>query len=78
MKRLDREMDYDEVEVEDLDLGEQTGLMRVLNNKQKQIDLLKEKIDKLEEDNNKFDKMGNAKKKNESIDFEFELEGKLT
>ena len=63
MKRLDREMDYDEVEVEDLDLGEQTGLMRVLNNKQKQIDLLKEKIDKLEEDNNKFDKMGKAKKK---------------
>jgi TolA-binding protein len=70
-------MQYDDVDVDDVSGPDQEGLMRVLNNKQRQIDLLQEKIEKLERNNNRFDKMGKVKKM-ESIDFEFELDGKNT
>ena len=54
-------MEYDLVEVEDFEGGEQDGLMKVLNTKQRQIDLLQKKIEKMEKDNDKFDKMGKMK-----------------
>lgn len=62
------------VEVDDFEGGEQDGLMKVLNTKQRQIDLLQKKIEKMEKDNDKFDKMGKMKEQG-SIDFEFDLEG---
>ena len=62
------------VEVDDFEGGEQDGLMKVLNTKQRQIDLLQKKIEKMEKDNDKFDKMGKMTEQG-SIDFEFDLEG---
>ena len=62
------------VDFEDVELGEDKGLVRILNDKEKQIDLLKEKIQKVEKENDKFDNMGKFKKDKE-IDFEFDLEG---
>ena len=74
MRRLDREAELENAEVEDVNIGENTGLMRVLNNKQKEIDNLKNKISKIEENNNRLDLNGKVKHI-ESMDFEFDLQG---
>ena len=62
--------------VEDVNIGENNGLMRVLNNKQKEIDNLKNKIEKIEQNNNRLDVNGKVKN-TESIDFEFSLYGNI-
>lgn len=74
MRRLDREAELENAEVEDVNIGANTGLMRVLNNKQKEIDNLKNKISKIEENNNRLDLNGKVKHI-ESMDFEFDLQG---
>ena len=50
------------------------GLMRVLENKQKQIELMKERITNMEKNNDKLDRKGDYDSI-EKIDFEFDLGG---
>lgn len=69
-------MDYENTELDNLDIPENKGLMRVLENKQKEIDNLKNKIDKIEDHNNRLDHFGKVRTE-KSMNFEFELEGKI-
>lgn len=48
--------------------------MRVLKSKEQQIDELREKIKRIERNNEQFDRLGRAKQ-SAPADFEFEIEG---
>jgi hypothetical protein len=65
-----------DMDFEDVDMGEDKGLIKILNDKERQIDILKERIQKAEKDNDRFDNFGKVKGKEVEINFEFDLEGK--
>lgn len=60
--------------VTDFEQGNE-GLFKVLENKQSQIDYIKNKIKALEKDNDKLDRKGMANSI-ERLDLEFDLNGK--
>lgn len=62
--------------VEDVEIGEDTGLVRVLKDKERQVEVMKEKIQRIENQNNLFDKTGKVKR-DQVYDFNFDMGGKI-
>lgn len=52
------------------------GLLKVLENKQRQIDQIKERINNMEKNNEKLDRKGEYDTI-EKLDFDFDIEGKM-